>query len=52
MEELNKKGELAKKASLFLARMSSDDKKAALEKVSNLLVERYENILSANKKDL
>jgi len=52
MEELNKKGQLAKLASAYLARMSSDEKKAALEKVAKLLVERSESITSANSKDL
>ncbi len=52
MEELNQKGQLAKKSAAFLARMSSNEKKTALEKVANLLVERSGIILSANGKDL
>ncbi len=52
MEELNKKGQLAKKSAAFLASMSSNEKKSALEQVADLLVERSGKILSANGKDL
>lgn len=50
--ELIKKGKLAKQTSYFLARMSSDEKKAALSHVARLIVERSGSILSANEKDL
>jgi glutamate-5-semialdehyde dehydrogenase len=52
MEELNKKGELARKATFFLARMSSDEKKKVLHKMAGLIVDRTGFILEANKKDL
>ena len=52
MEELNKQGKLARQAAYFLARMSSDQKKAALKKVAGLLIERSGSIITANKKDL
>jgi gamma-glutamyl phosphate reductase len=52
MEELIKKGKLARQSAHFLSRMSSDEKKSALEKVAKLMVERNRSILSANDKDL
>ena len=52
MEELNRKGLQARKASWFLGRMSSGEKKAVIERISELLVKRSDSILSANKKDL
>ncbi len=52
MEELNKKGELARQATYFLSRMSSDEKNRALNKVAGLLVERSQTIISANEIDL
>lgn len=52
MEELNKQGKLARQAAYFLARMSSDQKKAALKKVAGLLIERSGSIITANEKDL
>jgi glutamate-5-semialdehyde dehydrogenase len=52
MEELNKKGIQARKATHFLARMSSDEKKSILEKTAGLIIERTGAIISANEKDL
>jgi glutamate-5-semialdehyde dehydrogenase len=52
MEELNKKGNQARKATHFLARMSSDEKKSILEKTAGLIIERTKTIISANEKDL
>jgi glutamate-5-semialdehyde dehydrogenase len=52
MEELIKKGKLARQSAHFLSSMSSDEKKSALEKVAKLIVERTGSILSANDKDL
>jgi glutamate-5-semialdehyde dehydrogenase len=50
--ELIKKGKLARQTAYFLARMSSDEKKSALNNVAGLIVERAGNILAANEKDL
>jgi glutamate-5-semialdehyde dehydrogenase len=50
--ELIKKGKLARQTAYFLARMSSDEKKAALSHVAKLIVERSGSILAANEKDL
>jgi glutamate-5-semialdehyde dehydrogenase len=50
--ELIKKGKLARQTAYFLARMSSDEKKAALSHVARLIVERSGSILAANEKDL
>ena len=52
MEELNKKGNQARKATHFLARMSSDEKKSILEKTAGLIIERTNTIIIANEKDL
>lgn len=52
MDELNKKGHLARQASWFLGRMSSDGKKTLIEKIAALLRQRTDNILEANEKDL
>ncbi len=52
MKELDIKGKLAKKASSFIARMSSDGKRSALREIARLLEEKYETILNANSKDL
>ncbi|MFW5835597.1 MAG: glutamate-5-semialdehyde dehydrogenase, partial [bacterium] len=52
MDELIYKGSQAKKAAHFLARMSSGEKRSILEKISGMITERTEVIISANEKDL
>ncbi len=52
IDELNMKGELARKSSYYLARMSSDEKKSALMHAAKLIVENSELIINANKEDL
>ncbi len=52
MEELNKKGIQARRATHFLARMSSDEKKSVIEKTAGLIIERTSDILAANEMDL
>lgn len=51
-EELKIKGNLAKTASFSLAKVSTDTKNKALEKIAGALVKRTDEILEANKKDL
>ncbi|MFN8207446.1 MAG: glutamate-5-semialdehyde dehydrogenase [Bacteroidales bacterium] len=52
MDELVIKGQQAKEASRALARLSSDQKNLALEAAAVNLIERQEEILDANRKDL
>lgn len=52
MDELIKKGALAKKAGYYLARKSSGEKKTILEVISGMIADRTSAILSANEKDL
>jgi glutamate-5-semialdehyde dehydrogenase len=52
MDELAIKGQQAKDASRMLARLSSDQKNLALEKSAISLIERQNEILAANVKDL
>lgn len=52
MRELVIKGEKAKKASYVLGIATTEEKNKALEKISKLLVEKTNEILEANKKDL
>jgi glutamate-5-semialdehyde dehydrogenase len=52
MDELIKKGKRARQASYFLSRMSSDEKKSVLEKISAHLVEKTGSIISENERDL
>lgn len=52
MEELKIKGQKAKKASFLLAKMSPNEKIAALKKAAGLLIERKIEIIDANKIDL
>ena len=51
-EELKIKGSLAKTASFSLAKASTDTKNKALEKIAEALIEKTDEILEANKKDL
>ena len=52
MNELELKGQKAKKASYFLANLSSEEKDSALKNISKRLVERSEEIIKANSLDL
>lgn len=52
MSELELKGQKAKKASYFLANLSSKEKDNALKNISKRLVERSEEIIKANSLDL
>ncbi len=52
MEELKNKGLQARRSSWFLGRMSSDEKKAVIERIAELLVKKADSIISANMKDL
>ncbi len=52
MNELELKGEKAKKASYFLANLSSVEKDNALKNISKKLVERSDEIIKANSLDL
>ena len=52
MNELELKGQKAKKASYFLANLSSEEKDNALKNISKRLVERSEEIIKANSLDL
>ena len=51
-EELLKKGELAKNAAYELGVISTELKNAALLKIADLLVEKSDEIIVANKKDI
>lgn len=51
-EELLKKGELAKNAAYHLAITPTSIKNAALIKIAELLVEKSDDIIAANKKDI
>lgn len=52
MEELNVKGKLAKNASWFLVKASTQQKNDVLLKSADFLEERKSEILEANKKDM
>jgi glutamate-5-semialdehyde dehydrogenase len=52
MDELIKKGKRARQAAYFLSRLSSDEKKLVLEKISALLVEKTGSIITENEKDV
>ena len=52
MEELQAKGEKAKKAAQIVGRLSSVDKNHGLETAANFLIEKASVILEANAKDL
>lgn len=52
MEELNNKGQQAKKASYFLAKASSFDKNNVLLKCAEQLIAKQADILFANNKDM
>ncbi len=52
MDELIEKGVQAKKASVFLAKMSSDEKRSALIEIARLLEKNADMIISANTIDL
>ncbi len=52
MDELIEKGAQAKKASVFLARMSSDEKRSALEEIARLLEAKSDRVITANTRDL
>lgn len=51
-EELLKKGELAKNAAYKLGVTPTETKNAALLKIADLLIEKSEEIIEANKKDI
>lgn len=51
-EELLKKGEAAKEAAYKLGVLPTDTKNNALLKIADMLVEKSEEILAANKKDI
>lgn len=51
-EELLKKGELAKNAAYHLAIVPTSVKNAALTRIAELLVEKSDDIIAANKKDI
>ncbi len=51
-QELLKKGELAKNASYFLAITNTQTKNNALLKIADLLVEKSDEIIEANNKDI
>lgn len=52
MNELELKGKKAKKASYFLASISSEEKDNALKNISKKLIEKKEEIIKANKIDI
>ena len=52
MHKLNTLGQNAKGAVTYLARMSSNDKKTAIESIADLLLKKTDKILTANNKDL
>jgi glutamate-5-semialdehyde dehydrogenase len=52
MEELNLKGEKARKVSYVLAKLSSTDKSKAIEKAADFLIQYNKKIIDANRKDL
>ena len=52
MEELNIKGEKARKVSFILAKLSATEKSKAIEKAADFLIKYNSDIIEANKKDL
>lgn len=52
MEELNLKGEKAKKASYILSAASTEEKNSALTQISKLILEKIDEIILANKIDV
>lgn len=52
MEDLISLGKGAREGALFLSSASSEDKNRALEAISRVLLERQEEILSANRADI
>lgn len=52
MEELNQKGKLAKKAGYILSKTSSGEKNKVLSRSADLLIERKDEIIDANKQDM
>lgn len=52
MEELNRMGQIARKASIALAKASTADKNKALEAAAQELIAQAQTIIDANKKDL
>ncbi len=52
LNELNTKGKKAKEASYFLSKLSSAKKNLALEKSAEMLLNRSNEIIESNKKDV
>ncbi|MPQ44302.1 glutamate-5-semialdehyde dehydrogenase [Clostridium tarantellae] len=52
MSELITKGQKAKNAAYILSNLSTNEKNKALGKISDKLIEKVQEIISANKKDL
>jgi glutamate-5-semialdehyde dehydrogenase len=52
MEELDIKGEKARKVSYILAKLSSTDKSMAIEKAADFLIQYSNEIIDANRKDM